>query len=192
LRALYELAGNEAEPVPYRSPSEIPSRNLFDNQDSLVLPDKLKLKGDRFSFIYENQGVWRVETRIDSEDPPVYSDAPVQGNTILVFKVCSSLSHFLTTFCLQELAFGSRNLFVPSHESRADRPIPAQDLLLAELKPLWLNGLYAYGRPIHSFYLCDERILVMDSGDHPWLAFYDDSAHELLNPQYETWNIHGE
>src|SRR5688572_25116162 len=75
LRAIYELAGNW--PVPYteqwQAPTWIPA--LFGTQDQLLPLDQLVVKGDRFTFIHENQGVWRCETKANAVDPPVFSDA---------------------------------------------------------------------------------------------------------------------
>jgi hypothetical protein len=119
LRAIYELAGNW--PVPYseqwRRPKWVPG--LFGTQDRLLPLDQLVVKDGRFTFIHENQGNWSCETLINQDDPPVFSDASSFDDSIDGMReVCPSLSHFLTTFCLHELAFGSQNLFSVDSEPK--------------------------------------------------------------------------
>jgi hypothetical protein len=108
LRAVYEFAGNW--PVPNNEQSRAPSwiPGLFGPQDQLLPLDQLVVNGDRFTFIHENQGVWSCETQINEADPPVFSDASaLDGSDEGMREVCPSLSHFMTTFCLHELLFGS-------------------------------------------------------------------------------------
>src|SRR5262249_52671213 len=138
LRSIYELAGNW--PIPHteqcRPPRWVPG--LFGTQDLLLPLDQLAANGSRFTFIHENQGVWSCETLVNEEDPPVFSDASaVDGSDEGMREVCPSLSHFLTTFCLHELTFGSQNLFCVDSE-----PNNPGELVKGDVKGLWIDGMY--------------------------------------------------
>ena len=185
LRSIYEIAGNW--PVPFteqwRRPNWTPG--LFGTQDQLLPMDKLKANGERFTFLHENQ-VWSCETLFDKEDPPVYSDSlAFEGGDDNMREVCSSLSHFLTTFCLQELAFGSRNLFCIDSEIRAP-----EDLVTGDLESVWVKGVYVFKEPTHSFYLCDSRLIVMDTGGGYWIAYNEAASSELVNKSLKIRRIH--
>jgi hypothetical protein len=180
LRAIYEFAGNY--PISYdeqwRQPRWTPG--LFGPQDRLLPPDQLDLAGDRFRFIIENQGCWLCETVGGHDDPPVYLDSLAgNGETGNTKQICSSLSHFLTTFCLQELVFGSKYLICVDREE-----LQVQQLVSHELTEVWIDGIYVYEQPTHSFYLCDRGLLVMDMGSGgKWLAFNDESYRSLIVPE---------
>jgi hypothetical protein len=188
LREVYRRTGNY--PVPFtkqwRRPNWIPG--LFGVQDQLLPIDQLSVQGNRFRFIHENQGVWSCETLADESDPPVYSDATAydHGDPEGTMRtVCSSLSHFLTTFCLQEIVFRSKHLLCV--DSRADTP---SDLVIQKVANVWVNGWYVYARPTHSFYLCEGSLFIMDTGGDYWLAYNDSAAHSLISPKAETRVIH--
>ena len=178
LRAVYEIAGNW--PIPYTKQWRKPDwgRGLFAKQDRLVPVDQLEVQGDRVAFLDENQGVWSCQTLTHGQDPPVYSDSlEAYGlGSDGVQEICPSLAHFLTSFCLQELAFGSRFLFGVEPESK--RP---HDLVRASLATLWENGIYVMKEPTHSFYVCNRQVIVMKTFESWWLAYNDESAEELLN-----------
>jgi len=184
LRAIYELAGNY--PVHYTEQWRRPywTPGLFGTQDQLLPPDQLEINDGRFRFIHENQGVWWCETLIDHNDPPVYAN--IDDNR--AHEVCSTLSNFLTTFCLQELVFGAKRLFA------ADSGLAAiGDLTLEAPKEIWDNGVYVWSgltNLTYSYYLCGGRLMVMDSGDDYWLAYNDESAASLINPTADIWPIH--
>jgi hypothetical protein len=190
LRAIYELAGNW--PVPYaeqlRPPKLVPG--LFGTQDCLLPVDQLVVEGNRFTFVHENQGVWSCETLINEADPPVFSDSSkIDDFDKTMREVCPCVSHFLTTFCLRELAFGSQNLLcVDSEPKRPD------ELVNCEVQPLWLDGRYAYERAKYSFFLCDRELIIMctDSGTLGdfWIAYNDPEASKLLGARHAIRRIH--
>lgn len=188
LRDVYGLAGNY--PVPFREQWRSPRwiHGLFGTQDQLLPIDQLELNGNRFCFIHENQGVWCCETLANEVDPPVYSDSTAyeHGDPERTMReVCSSLSHFLTTYCLQEIVFGSRHLLC------VDSPVGAPvELVRGQLANVWINGWYVYERPTHSFYLCDGSLFLMETGGDYWLAYNDDDARSLIDSRPETRYIH--
>lgn len=184
LHQIYSLAGNY--PVPFTEQWRRPSwiHGLFGPQDRLLPLDQLDLRGDRFTFIHENQGVWSCETLANEDDPPVYSDATAYEHDEpegTMREVCPSLSHFLTTYCLHEIVLGSNHLLA------VDSPVsdPAS-LLTAKCDPIWVNGWFVYGAPTHSFYLCDNSLFVMDKGGDYWLAYNDERGRDLIAECAET------
>jgi hypothetical protein len=189
LRSIYELTGNY--PIPYlqqwRSPRWIPG--LFGKQDFLLPLDQLKVEHNRFRFVHENQGGWCCESLANANDPPVFSDAcSADGSANEMREVCPTLSHFLTTFCLQELAFGSRHLFCVD-----SKPARACELVKTGINELWANGMYVYEGAIHSFYLCGDDLLIMNtSSKHDgeyWLAC-NEEPFELFDRKHDIRRIH--
>jgi hypothetical protein len=190
LRAIYEIAGNW--PVPnaeqWRPPRWIPG--LFGPQDQLLPLEQLVVKGGRFKFIHENQGVWSAETLINEADPPVFSDAStIDGTDEGMREVCPSLAHFLTTFCLQELVFGSANLFCV--ESEPEHPA---ELVNGAIEPLWLDGLYANSGARYWFYLGARDLMIMHTGMGTpcdfWLAYNKEQGANLLGSRHQLRRIH--
>jgi len=185
LRAIYELAGNY--PVPFTEQWRRPNwiAGLFGNQDQLLPIDQLEVVGERFRFIHENQGVWHCDTLANESDPPVYSDSRAYEYGDNEFReVCPTLSHFLTTYCLQELVFGSQHLFCVDSEVEAPG-----DLVVGSLCDVWVKGLYVYGEPTHSFYLCNDKLFVMETGGY-WLATNDETQLTLISERHEIRRIH--
>lgn len=191
LRAIYELAGNW--PVPYQQQSQSPSwiGGLFGTQDHLLPLDQLNIEEGRFEFLVENQGVWICETNTHAEDPPVYSNSSsLDGNYDDISIVCDSLSHFLTTFCLHELLFGSPYLFTAE-----SAPNKVGQLVKEALTPLWLDGQYVYPDAKYSFHLCRGEVLIMtiksEDGSPPdiWLGFRNRSSTKLLNQEIDLTQI---
>lgn len=186
LRAIYEVTGNW--PVPYteqwRKPNWI--HGLFGPQDQLLPMHKLEPKDGRFTFLQENQYVWTCETLIDAEDPPVYSDAMAyETGTEEMQEVCGSLSHFLTTYCLQELVFGSRHLFCVD-----SKPTAPEELVKTNLQSLWEQGVYVRKEPSHSFYICDERVIVMNTWGDYWIASNEACAELVDVSKHKIRRIH--
>ncbi len=179
LRTIYELAGNY--PVPFSQQFRSPSwkYGLFGSQDQLLPPDQLEIVGNRFRFIHENQGVWYCDTIPNEIDPPVFSDSRAYEFDDSEFReVCPTLSHFLTTYCLQELVFNSQHLFCVDSEVETVR-----DLVVGELSDVWVEGLYVYGEPTHSFYRCN-GLWVMDTGGY-WLAANDESQLNQISDRHQ-------
>jgi hypothetical protein len=148
----------------------------FHTQDSLTPLSQLQRVEGMIEFAWENQGNWSARCPLGEPDPPVYSNAkdlweePRQGFVV----VCDSLSHFLTTLCLQEAVMGCRSL-VALHTDR-----PLTEVLTLPLEPLWLDGCYVSGEPDHKFFVSPEQdVLVMDWGGI-WLASLTDNATDLV------------
>jgi hypothetical protein len=104
-------------------------------------------------------------------------------------EVCSSLSHFLTTFCLRELVLGSRNLFCVDSE-----PCEPSDLVEGDVKPLWLDGMYVYTGVKFSFNLCERDLMILSDGTGPpgdyWLAYNQEECSSLLSTKHAIRRIH--
>ncbi|MEO1353640.1 MAG: hypothetical protein AAFW84_33625 [Cyanobacteria bacterium J06635_15] len=186
LREIYKFAGN----YPVLNTQQLRSPNwdcgLFGPQDKLLAVDQLEITGNRFRFIHENQNVWLCETLINQEDPPVYSNSLAYEFGDDKFReVCSSLSHFLTTFCLQEVFFGSRHLFCIDSDISTPK-----DLVNDILTDVWINGVYAYGKPTHSFYLCHQGLFIMEAHNSFWVACNDDGYTSLLSGANDVRQIH--
>jgi hypothetical protein len=188
LRELYSFAGNY--PVHFSKQWQHPDwvYGLFGPQDQLLPIDQLKLTGSRIRFMHENQGVWWCETDANALDPPVYSDATAyeHGNPEgTMIEVCPSLSHFLTTYCLQEITFGSKRLLSIDSEIKSPR-----DAVTAAVNDIWIKGRYVYEQPTHSFYIVDDVLMIMNTCGSYWFAYNDDRALKLIAPNVETRVIH--
>ncbi|GGN91191.1 hypothetical protein [Saccharibacillus kuerlensis] len=176
LKDFYAFAGRW--PNPSFASSDYPTEfrpKLFGAQDLLLEPEGQKRDNGRAAFLLENQGSWTCQVDVGRDDSPVYSDAArlwddrLEGSEV----VCSSLPHFLTTFCLQELVFGSR------HFGKLDGgldPAAFRDTL----HPIWLDGYYVFKEPSHSFYLCGDNLLIMDYYSDVWYGSLHESALSLI------------
>jgi hypothetical protein len=190
LRSIYELTGNW--PVPHTDQWRPPRwvAGLFGTQDRLLPLDRLVENANRLTFVQENQGNWTCETLINKGDPPVFSDAPgIDGSDERMREVCPSLSHFLATFCLHELTFGSQNLFCVDSE-----PKDPGELVKGDVKDLWIDGNYAYKGAKYSFLLCNGELIIMHTGMGPpgdyWLAYNKRECSKLLATTHEIRRIH--
>ncbi len=105
---------------------------------------------------------------------PVYCDESllwddnVEGHII----VNDSLYHFLKTFCLQEVVFGCKHLYMV--EGKIDN---IQKLFDKPIEEVWLNGYYISPKedgPTHSFYRCGD-VLVMELHREYWLGYHCDA-----------------
>ncbi|MDO3410872.1 hypothetical protein QWJ34_13955 [Saccharibacillus sp. CPCC 101409] len=176
LQELYRFAGNWPNPAYENSPYPPAMRpRLFEAQDIWMGAGELRREADRITFLLENQGSWSCQVDANREDSPVYSDAARLWDDRLEEPeiVCPSLSHFMTTFCLQELVFGS--LHFGKLEGSLD-PAVFRDTL----HPIWLDGYYVFKEPSHSFYLCGNDLLIMDYYSDVWYGCLDDRALSLI------------
>ena len=132
-----------------------PYANRFCMQDKLCgfqvkeYASVLRLAGDqeRLVFVDENQAVWAATTERTGDDPPVWIGGEEDR------KVERPLSHFLVSFVLQELMFGSDAV------AEAPRALERFGEAGMQIEPVWLNGEYAWAwRP--SYYLVGERFLL--------------------------------
>jgi hypothetical protein len=132
-----------------------PFANRFCAQDELCrLQAKeyarvLRLEEDRLVFVVENQSVWWALTERTGDDPPVWIKDDVKER-----KLEEPLSHFLVSFVLQDLTFGS--------EAGVASELRALEKLMEAgmpVEPIWLNGEYAENR--RSYYLIGDRFLLL-------------------------------
>ncbi len=148
-------------------------RPPFAAQDSLVPLSRLKRVEGMIEFSWENQGNWSCRCQSGPGDPPVYSNAVRLENPASGFeKVCDSLSHFLTTLCLQEAVMSAPCLEISETALRSS-------MLPAGFEPLWLRGQYVHEQPSHSFYFhagADTLLLDFYYFEHWWLAAHDFGA----------------
>ncbi|MCQ4087048.1 hypothetical protein [Saccharibacillus sp. JS10] len=176
LKDFYTFAGNWPNPAYEAALQPNGSRTkLFEAQDRWLEPQFLTRQNDRITFLLENEGQWSCEVNAGQNDSPVYSDAAMLWNDRLEESeiVCPSISHFLTTFCLQELVFGSR--YFGKLEGGLD---PA--LFRESLHPLWLDGYYVFKEPSHSFYVCGDNLLIMDYYSDVWYGSLEEDALSLI------------
>jgi hypothetical protein len=177
LKRLYEFAGRWPH-------AEHPSENEYivpavSHQDHLAAMHTLRHDEDgKLVFLRENQGVWNCRTLPEGEDPPVWCNGDLideRGGFSSGEKlVCESLSRFLTTFVLQELAFGSRLLL--DDEGLSARFASERDSAV----PIWADGPYVYGA-VQNYYLW-RGVLVADvwGRGEPWLAANHGEGIEFL------------
>lgn len=180
LRRFYVFAGG----WPPASPPYCMSR--FHVQDRFLPLDpepwgSVYRSGPYLVFIAENQGVWQVATLPGGYDPAVWvsEDCSHRTSSPRWRPLDNPLSHFLVTFVLQELMFGSE--FLACHEN-------ALSILANEgrqIEPIWLNGEFACPEVRHSYFLVDQTILLRrDTGDlaldDHWYGFNDPATAKLV------------
>ena len=150
----------------------------FATQDQLLCPTGLSLQEGMLAFAVENQGNWSARCPTQGEDPPVYSDAAqMWDDSAQGFSPNgTSLSHFLTTLCLQEACMSAPHLVTCD---AAD----AQAVLQVPLQPLWLNGQLVYGPGTHQFHHAPAHgVLVMQAQDALWVAAQSAEALARIQP----------
>jgi len=115
----------------------------------------------RLVFVWENQGVWVAATERAGDDPPVWiTEECSHRETKQVWRRLEKpLSHFLVSFVLQELMFGSELLAVApgALEKFEGAGLPVE--------PVWIRGEYAWGIDRPSYFLVGERFLVCRAPD---------------------------
>jgi hypothetical protein len=162
LRRLFGFAG--------RWPGHNPQTrfvNRFCMQDMLCAISRnqgapmLQLLDNRLVFVWENQGVWVAATERTGDDPPVWiTEGCSHRETQQVWRRLEKpLSHFLVSFVLQELMFGSEVLAVApgALEKFEGAGLPVE--------PLWIRGEYAWDIDRPSYFLVGERFLVRRAPD---------------------------
>ena len=112
--------------------------------------------GPYLVFVAENQGVWEVATLAQGDDPSVWvsEDCSHRGPNPIWRPLDNPLSHFLVTFVLQEMMFGSE--FLACHEdalsvfARAGCQCEPSGPMGSSLGPVsvtptsWLTGASSY------------------------------------------------
>lgn len=136
LNRLYKFAGRwPANDKRRESPHAV---GAFFCQDALSRLEKLELEGkNRIRFLTENQGCWTCSTLVEGDDPPVWCDGAHEDGKRK--KVCESLSRFLVSFVLQELAAGSKLSLVDEGLSKKFAASKSEEV------PIWERGPYVYG-----------------------------------------------
>src|SRR5215813_6449849 len=162
LRRFFRFAGR----WPGHNP-RTPYANRFCMQDKLGVIRKkeyapaLELMDNLLVFVWENQGVWVAATERTGADPPVWiSENCSHRDAVKEWRQLEKpLSHFLVSFVLQELMFGS--------EIRAVAPNAREKFEGAGLpvEPVWIRGEYAWGFDGPSYFLVGERFLVRRAPD---------------------------
>ncbi|TWU13126.1 hypothetical protein CA54_19520 [Symmachiella macrocystis] len=185
LRKLYQFAGRW--PGFDKSRESIWAVGAFSCQDSLRSLNKVEMSGEnRLTFIDENQGCWVCSTHTDGDDPPVWVDGdhwnedgePFQGEK----KVCDSLSKFLVTFVLQEIALGSRLCLSDNGLRKQFEEIKDKAVVI------WENGPYVYGSDA-SFFLWND-VLVANIWESFWFGANHGRALKFLREnQGEVFTI---
>jgi len=160
--------------------------NRFCMQDALGAIRKneyapaLEVMDKRLVFVWENQGVWVAATERVGADASVWisencshREARRKWRRLEKF-----LSHFLVSFVLQELMFGS--------PTGAAAPGVLEKFEGAGLpvEPVWIRGEYAWGIDRPSYFLADGRFLVRrapeEADGHDWYGCMSSEGAELL------------
>jgi hypothetical protein len=94
-------------------------------------------------------------------------------------EVCPKLSHFLTTFCLQEVFYGTSQGYCVERED-----VLPQELVTRPVTPLCLDGMWIWKEPTRWYYSCDDRLMIMRDYYCGYnIVVREESAIELLaNP----------
>lgn len=140
----------------------------------------LQLMDDLLVFVWENQGVWVAATEPAGADPPVWiTEKCSHRETRRVWRrLDQPLSHFLVSFVLQEVMFGSELLAVAlgALEKFGEARLP--------IEPVWIRGEYAWEIDRPSYFLVDDRFLVRrvpDEADgEDWYGYNDTTRASVL------------
>jgi len=146
---------------------QAPYVNRFCIQDKLcaIARDRwaptLQYLDNRLVFVCENQGVWVAATERAGDDPPVWitEECSHRATQQVWRRLDKPLSHFLVSFVLQELMFGSELVAVaPGALEKFEGPgLPVE--------PVWIRGEYAQDIDRPSYFLVGERFLVRRAPD---------------------------
>ncbi|GGD81282.1 hypothetical protein [Paenibacillus nasutitermitis] len=148
------------------------SPEIFQQQDCLYSAEQLKKDQDKVTFLEENQANWTCQVEAGNNDSPVYCDERLlwddcaEGPII----VHDSLYHFLKSFCLQEVVFGCKHLYL------VEGKLDIQILFDTPIEDVWLHGYYISPKeegPTHSFYRCGDVLAMERYGDF-WLGSNSD------------------
>ena len=144
-----------------------PFANRFCIQDSLCgIVEKeyapaLRMMDGLLVFVWENQGVWVVATEPAGDDPPVWiTEKCSHRDTRQVWRRLEKpLSHFLVSFVLQEIMFGSELLAV------APGALAKLESAGLSVEPVWIRGEYTWDIDRPSYFLVGERFLLRRAPD---------------------------
>jgi len=182
LRRFFRFAGRwpgHTDPTPFE--------NRFCVQDWLCAVGAkeyvppLQYMDDRLVFVRENQGVWVAATDPAGADPPVWisQDCSHREPQRVWRKLEKPLSHFLVSFVLQELMFGS--------EIVAAAPGALEKFRQSgfAIEPVWAHGEYAWDIDRPSYFLVADRFLLRRAPDEAdgddWYGCNSRAGTEVLN-----------
>jgi hypothetical protein len=157
LRRFFRFAGR----WPGHNP-RTPYANRFCMQDKLGAIRKkeyapaLQLMDNLLVFVWENQGVWVAATEQTGADPPVWisENCSHRYDAIKEWRQLDMpLSHFLVSFVLQELMFGSEILGVASGALAKFKESGVR------VEPVWMKGEYAGDIDRPSYFFAGEHFL---------------------------------
>lgn len=160
LRALFDGLADHAYAPPDRWAHPEWPRGLFNVQNQLLPPDRWRRHEGRIGFAVENQGGWEAFTRQRGADPAVevVYDRGEEGEKRVR---AGRLSHFLTTFCLNELVYGNNGW---NRGKGIDFAGPGdleevRSTFAGAFVPLWSADCFAYPGVAYDFYLLDGKAL---------------------------------
>ena len=180
---LAELQAEFAPLIVLRPSPDNGHRAPFATQDRLLRPADLVVADGQLTFATDHQGNWSARCAPTGDDPPVWSDAAqawdddAPGFTL----ACPSLSHFLTTLCLQEACLSAPHLLVCHGAS-------PHEVLTVPAQPLWLDGQLVQGPGSHHFHRVPgpdparTDLLVMHTQEMCWVAAHTTQALALIQP----------
>jgi hypothetical protein len=181
LRRFFRFAGR----WPGHNP-RTPYANRFCMQDALCAIRKneyaptLQLMDNLLVFVWENQGVWVAATERAGADPPVWiSENCSHRDAVREWRRLENpLSHFLVSFVLQELMFGSEI------GGAAVGALAKFKVAGVKIEPVWLGGEYAWNIDRPSYFLADDRFLVRhapnEADGDDWYGCNSSAGAELL------------
>jgi hypothetical protein len=163
-----------------------PYANRFCMQDDLAAIQKneyaptLQSMDKLLVFVWENQGVWVAATEQAGADPPVWiSEDSSHRDAVKKWRQLEKpLSHFLVSFVLQEVMFGSKILAVaPGALARFEESG-------LRIEPVWIKGEYAWNIDRPSYFLAGECFLVRRAPDEAegddWYGCNNSAGAEML------------
>ena len=165
---------------------QTPFANRFCVQDTLAgivgreYAPAMQVMDDRLVFVWENQGVWVAATERAGVDPPVWiTEECSHRETRRVWRrLDNPLSHFLVSFVLQEVMFGSELVAVASGalEKFAEAGL--------SVEPVWVRGEYAWDIDRPSYFLVGDRFFVRRAPDEAdgddWYGCKDAAGADAL------------
>lgn len=160
--------------------------NRFCMQDNLCAITKnqwapvLETMDGRLVFVRENQDVWVAATEHAGDDPPIWvTEQCSHRNEQPVWRQLEKpLSHFLVSFVLQEVLFGSEFL------STFPNALEMFEQAELSVEPLWVRGEYACDIDRPSYFLVGERLLVRrapkEANGEDWYACNGEMGARML------------
>jgi hypothetical protein len=185
LQRFFRFAGRWPGPGPGHDPPA-PFANRFCIQDWLCgivakeYAPALQVMDDRLVFVWENQGCWVAATERAGIDPPVWiTEECSHRETRQVWRQLENrLSHFLVSFVLQEVMFGSELVAV------APGALEKFEAAGLSVEPVWIRGEYAWSIDRPSYFLVGERFLLRrapdEAGGDDWYGCKDAAGADVL------------